>query len=172
MCVSIVFGLNMADTKLTAFIDRVRELGGVYEYGIGLGRESLLPDAAEAVSRLFADPDAIFEVHDLSEPHCACDIDDDIRNANKMDKKSKFFDFVGEVMGYEGAKSVSVLFFEEISPDTSSARRQMGNYDDFEELINRWNTWKVEGFEPTRRAYFIADDTPLLFTFTGNKFSQ
>lgn len=172
MCVSIVFSLNMADEKLTAFIDRVGELGRVYEYGIGMGRESLFPGAAEAVTRIFADPDVIFEVHDLSEPHCACDIDDDIRNASKMDKKSKFFDFVGEVLGNEGAKSVSVLFFEEKLPDASNTRRQMGNYDDFEELLNRWNTWKVEGFEPTRRAYFIADDTPLLFTFTGSKFSQ
>jgi len=172
MCVSIVFGLNMASTKLTDVTDRVGELGRVYEYGIRIGRKGLFPDDIEAVTRLFADPDVIFEVHDLPEPHCACDIDDDIRSASKMDKKSKFFDFVGEVLGCEGMKSISVLFFEERLPDDSNTRRQMGNYDDFEELINRWNTWKVEGFEPTRRAYFIADDTPLLFTFTGNKFSQ
>lgn len=172
MCVSIVFGVNLANGKINKFTENVYKLGRAYDYGIGMGRESLLPGAEEAVVNALAGPDVVFEVHDPPEPHCACDIDNDIRTASKLGRRSRFFDFVREVIGLAGVRSVTILFFQEELPDMDNLREQYGSYADFVEVLNRWNTWQVEGFEPTRRAYYIADAAPLLFTFTDRKFSQ
>lgn len=169
MCVSIVFGANLADGRVSEFIQRIDELGRVYEYGIGIGQENLLPGAGEKITTALSEPHVVFEVHDLPEPHCACDIDDDIRICSKQGQKSKFFDFIRETLEYEDIQSLSILFFQEELPDEHEARKHLGTYDDFVELLNRWNTWQVEGFEHTRRAYYIADEKPLFFTFIDKK---
>ncbi len=177
MCISIVFGVNLAQAEksngqIQEFKNRVEELGRVYGYGIGLGREKLLPRAESEIVRVLAGPQVVFEVHDLPEPHCACDIDHDIRIASKLGEKNRFFDFVRETLEFGNIQSLSVLFFQEELPNENNIRKQMGTYEHFVELLNRWNTWQVEGFEPTRQAYYIADATPLLFTFTNKSFSQ
>ncbi len=172
MCISIVFAANLADGQVNQFTGRVKELGQVYGYGIGLGREKLLPEAEPAIIKALSDPAVVFELHDLPEPHCACDIDNDIRIGSKLGGRSKFFDFVRETLAREEVRSLSVLFFQDELPNDHNVRKQLGTYPDFVALLNRWNTWQVEGFEPVRRAYFIADATPLLFTFRDKSFAQ
>lgn len=172
MCMSIVFGASLAEGCSGEFADRLAELGRVYEYGLGIGREELLPEAGFDIFSVLSEPDVVFEVHDLPEKHCACDIDDDIRIASKLGRKSKFFDLVREVLVNENVQALSVLFFQEILPSPDNVRKQLGSYEDFVTQLNRWNTWQVEGFEPTRQAYFISDGTPFLFTFTNENFSQ
>ncbi len=172
MCISIVFAVNLTNGQSGEFADRVRELGRVYEYGIGFGKKSLLPGAEETIVRTLCYPETVFEVHDLPEPHCACDIDHDIRIGSKLGRRSKFFDFVRETLEYGHINSVSVLFFQEELANDSNVRKHLGSYEDFVRLLDRWHTWQVEGFEPTREAYFIAEETPLLYTFTDKKHSQ
>ncbi|MHB9093076.1 MAG: hypothetical protein ACYC21_00270 [Eubacteriales bacterium] len=172
MCVSLVFAVNVAEDRMEGFKHRAAELGGLYGYGIGFGHENLLSGAKSAIIRVLGNPEVVFEVHDVPEPHCACDIDDDIRIASKTGTKSRFFDFVREIIEHEGLRALTVLFFQEELPGDTNVRKQMGTFEDFIRLLNRWNTWQVEGFEPTRRSFYIADDTPLLFTFTDRKFSQ
>jgi hypothetical protein len=172
MCVSIVIGINLADENLENITTRVEELGKSYGYGVGIGYCRLQKDAQDGVIRVMADPQFVFEVHDLPEPHCACDIEQDIRNQNKLGQKSKFFDFVREILEYETLQSTSVLFFQDELPNENNIREQLGSYEDFVQAINRWNTWQVEGFEPTRKAYFIAESTPLFYVFTTKRFLQ
>ena len=172
MCVSIVLAANLDSEQVKHFGTRVEDLGRLYGYGIGLGRENLLPGAKNQIAGILGTSDVVFEVHDLPEAHCACDIDDDIRISCKLGKKSKFFDFVSEILAYESIKSISVLFFQEELPGNANVRKQMGGYEQFVLFLNRWNTWQVEGFEPTRQAYFIADSSPLMFTFTEKQHSQ
>jgi len=170
MCVSIIFSVKLADGNTDEFEKRVAELGEVYQYGIGIGKEKLHPVVWEGIPEGVSDQQVMFEVHDIPEPHCACDIDDDIRISSKLGRKSKFFDFVREILEFEGIEFISVLFFQEKLPDKNNIREHLGSFNDFVELLNRWNTWQVEGFEPTRQAYYIADDTPLAFIFTGKRF--
>lgn len=172
MCISIVLAVNLTKDGAGEFINRVEELGRLYEYGIGIGPEKLLPQARPEIRKALSEPQVVFEIHDLPEPHCACDIDHDIRIGSKLGRKSKFFDFIRETLEYKDIQSLSILFFQEELPGENNIRKQFGTYDDFVDLLNRWNTWQVEGFEPTRRAYFIADAAPLLFTFTDKRHSQ
>jgi len=172
MCISIVFALNADRQQADAIKERVKQLGESYGYGIALGRDELLPGAGEEIFRILSQPEIIFEVHDLAEPHCACDIDHDIRISAKLDKKSRFFDFVGETIDNRDVDSVSVLFFQEELPNEDNVRKHSGTYEDFVIALNTWNTWQVAGFEPTREAHFITDESPLLFTFTGKRSLQ
>lgn len=172
MCLSIVMAANLAGAEAPRFKDRVIELGRVYEYGIGMYLQKLVPAAQEAIIDLLHEPGVIFEVHDLAEAHCACDVDQDIRNGSRLGKPSKFFDFVKEILEYKGLSTLSILFFQEQLPEPGNIRKQMGSYGEFVDLLNRWNTWQVEGFEPTRQAYFIADDSPLYFIFTKSQHTQ
>lgn len=172
MCVAIVVAADIAAEEAARFEERIAELGRVYAYGIGMGSQNLLPAARDSVSSLLNKPGAIFEVHDLAEVHCACDIDQDIRNSSKLDKPSKFFDFIKEILEYSGLATLSILFFQEQLPEPGNVRRQIGTYREFLSLLNRWNTWQVEGFEPTRQAYFVADESPLLYTFTDKHHFQ
>ncbi|PKM80280.1 MAG: hypothetical protein CVU89_14395 [Firmicutes bacterium HGW-Firmicutes-14] len=172
MCISIVFAANIPDTEAGNFKKRIEKLGNLYQYGIGMGEEMLLPGAGPEVKRVLSAPDIIFEVHDLPEPHCACDIDHDIRTGSKLGKMSRFFDFIREVLEYKGLKRLSLLFFQDEFPGADHIREEFGTFDDLADLLNRWNTWQVAGYEPTRRAYYIADESPLLFTVTGKKISQ
>ncbi len=169
MCISIVFALNADKEHAENIRDRVFRLGASYGYGIGLGRDKLLPGAGEEVFRILSEPLVIFEVHDLAEPHCACDIDHDIRISSKLGEQSRFFDFVRETLDSGELKSVSVLFFQDELPTVDNVRKQFGTYEDFVAQINKWNTWQVAEFEPNREAFFIADESPLLFTFTGKR---
>ena len=172
MCVSIVVAANIAGAEAPGFKDRIKELGWGYGYGIGMYLQKLVPAAQEAIIYLLNEPGVIFEVHDLAEIHCACDIEQDIRNGSKLGKPSKFFDFIKEILEYNGLSALSILFFQEQLPEPGNIRKQMGTYQEFVDLLNRWNTWQVEGFEPTREAYFIADDSPLFFIFTEKQHSQ
>lgn len=166
MCISIIFAPVIKDEEKDRFRSRIEELGWVYGYGIGMNRENLLPAARDSVMKTLNNPALVFEVHDLAEVHCACDIDQDIRNGSKSAKPSKFFDFIKEILEHRGLAALSVLFFQEQLPEPNNIRRHSGTYREFVNLLNRWNTWQVEGFEPTRQAYFIADESPLLFVFT------
>ncbi len=172
MCISIVFGINSANGECENIRARVEELGRVYEYGIGMGEANLFPAARAGIISIMSRPEVVFELHDLPELHCACDIDHDIRIAGKLGKKSKFFDFVREALEHRGVGSLSVLFFQDELPAGGNIRKHLGTYDEFVNMLNRWNTWQVEGFEPTRGEYFIADASPLLYTFTDKKFPQ
>lgn len=172
MCVSIVFAASLPGDRTEPFVQRVEELGRLYGYGIGMGPEKLVPGVQMDIIRVMYHPDVIFELHDLPEPHCACDIDQDIRIASKLEGKSRFFDFVRETMEFKNIQALSVLFFQEIMPNETTVRKQLGTYEDFVELLNRWHTWQIAGFEPTRQAYYIADESPLLFTFTDIKLTQ
>lgn len=167
MCISIIFGVNLTEDNEESFEKQVMELGSEYQYGIGLGVNNILPDAVPAVKDVMANPFLILEVHDLPERHCACDIDQDIRNGNRNGVKSKFFDFVRELMEIDCVNALSVIFFQEERPTPDNVRKSFGTFEDFVRLLNRWNTWQVEGFEPTRQAYFVSDESPLLFTFTN-----
>lgn len=169
MCVSIVVAVKIGGIQAAQFTERVAELGRVYGYGIGMGSQNLLPEARESIISVLNEPEVIFEIHDLTELHCACDIDLDIRNMSKLDKPSKFFDFIKEIIEYRDVSTLSVLFFQEQLPESGNIRRQLGTYLEFVNLLNRWNTWQVEGFEPIRKAYFIADESPLIFTFTDKQ---
>ena len=172
MCICIVFALNADRQQADAIKERVKQLGELYGYGIAMGRDKLLPGAGEEVFRILSHPEIIFEVHDPAEPHCACDIDHDIRIASKLGEKSRFFDFVGETLDSTDVESVSVLFFQDELPNEDNLRKHSGTYEDFVLALNTWNTWQVAGFEPTREAHFIADESPLLFTFTGKRSLQ
>ena len=172
MCISIVFAVNLADGKEDDFKGRIYDLGLLYEYGISMGQDSLLAEAEDQIMSVLSDPDIVFEVHDLPEPHCACDIDDDIRLGSKLGKRSRFFDFVRETLEFDGVKSLSVLFFQEEPPDGKNLRTQLGVYEDFVDLLNRWNTWQEAGFEPTRRSHHIAEATPFLYTFTDKQLTH
>ncbi|WP_418792166.1 hypothetical protein [Phosphitispora sp. TUW77] len=170
MCVSIIFAID-ADTdsdkdSSTVMKERLTLLGESYRYGIGVGRDKLPPGAGEDVLRIFSESEIVFEVHDLAEPHCACDIDHDIRIGSKTGTKSVFFDFVEEVLNIDGLYTMSILFFQEELPTQDNIRKQSGTYEDFVAVLNNWHTWQVPGFEPTREAHFIADESPMLFTFT------
>lgn len=89
MCVSIVVAASLEKAEPNSFEEKILELGRFYGYGIGMGQHNLLPAARESVVRLLNDPELIFEVHDLAESHCACDIDQDIRNRCKEDRSQK-----------------------------------------------------------------------------------
>lgn len=171
MCLSIILAAGVDHAEAAWFVDRVEKLGRVYGYGIGMNQESILPAARESVIKALNNPAVVVEVHDLAEKHCACDIEQDIRNGSKLSKPSKFFDFVSELLEYRGLSALSVLFFQEQLPRPDNIRRHFGTYPEFVDLLNRWHTWQVEGFEPTRQAYFIADESPLLFVFTFEGFS-
>lgn len=166
MCVSMVFAVSVTKGRSEELKNRVLELGKTYSYGIGIGEENLNMSAREGILRAVPQEAVLFEVHDLPEPHCACDIEQDIRNNSKLGKLSKFFDFVREINEYYEIESISILFFQDELPCKENIRKQFGTLEDFVQLINRWNTWQVEGFEPTRQSYHIAEATPLLFTFT------
>lgn len=166
MCVSVVFAVNVTASDANAFEDKVRQLGNVYQYGVGIGYDKLHPEVKEKLPALLSEPQVIFEVHDMPEQHCACDIDQDIRNGSRTGAKSKFFDFVREIAESASVTALAVMFFEEELPDEFNIRRHFGNLEEFVLLLNRWNTWQVERFEPVRGAYEIADSAPLLYTFT------
>lgn len=172
MCISIVFAVDIDEAGKGQFVERIGELGRLYGYGIGIGSDSLVPEAQQSAIRVLNNPAVAFEVHDLAETHCACDLDQDIRNGSKLGVPSKFFDFVKEILEYRGLFALSVLFFQEEMPGAGNVRCQLGSYGEFVNLLNRWNTWQVEGFEPTRQAFFIADESPLLFTFTDKQYFQ
>ncbi len=166
MCVSIVFALNLTEYDGKVFIEKIKKLGNDYQYGVGIGSEKLHPEIADTVPIILSKPDVVFEVHDMAEQHCACDIDQDIRNGSRTGRKSKFFDFVREIAELDGVSSLSIMFFEEALPDEINIRKHCGSLEEFVELLNRWNTWQVERYEPIRGAYEIADSSPLLYTFT------
>lgn len=172
MCISIIFAANLAETETVAFTEKLEELGKVYNYGIGIGPEKLQPKVSDKLPALLCQPQVLFEVHDLAEQHCACDIDQDIRNGSGTGIRSKFFDFVSEIIQIEKLLSLSVIFFEEELPDATNIRRAMGGISEFVDMLNRWNTWQTERFEPIRQAYEIADSTPLYFTFSEKKFNN
>ncbi|MBU7007179.1 hypothetical protein [Phosphitispora fastidiosa] len=172
MCISVVIALNADKQQADAIRERVRQLGESYGYGIAMGKDKLLPGAGEEVFRVLSHPEIIFEVHDPAEPHCACDIDHDIRIASKLGERNRFFDFVGETLDGSDVKSVSVLFFQDELPNGDNVRKLSGTYEDFVITLNTWHTWQVAGFEPTREAHFIADESPLLFTFTDKRSLQ
>lgn len=172
MCISIVFAAQVTNNDQDKFIQRVYELGCSYNYGIGMGEKNLPPAALPGISASLPGAGVIFEVHDRPEPHCACDIDHDIRLGSKLDRRSKFFDFVEEISAYQGLTSLAVMFFQEEKPSEANVRKHLGTYEEFVNLINRWHTWQVAAFEPVREAYYIADESPLLFVFTGPRFTQ
>ena len=166
MCVSIVIAVNLTAEKIENFKNKIINLTAVYQYGIGIGCGNLHPECGPTINNLMSQPNVIFELHDLPEPHCACDIDDDIRLGSKNGYQSKFFDFVRETLECTEIASMSVLFFQEELPNENNVRKQLGNYEDFVSLINKWSTWQLGALEPTRKAYYIADASPLLYTFT------
>lgn len=172
MCVSIVFGIKVDDHNICSMERKIKKLGAKYEYGIEHGIEKLEEESQEQIARLFNNYNVIFEVHDLSEPHCACDIEEDIRNGAKLGQPSKYFDFVKETIEAEKVLMMAVLFYQDVKPDVNNVRHNIGNYNEFVKLINTWHTWQVEGFEPNRQAYEIADDSPLIFTFKTREYTQ
>lgn len=165
MCTSIIFAGRLKEGAAGDFLDKVDELGRKYNYGIAKGIEALLPAAQGGITGVMRSLPAIFEVHDMQEVHCACDIDEDIRTAAKLGRQSRFFDFCREILACPGLEALSVLFFQEILPSDDNVRRQQGPWAEFVTLLNRWHTWQVEGFEPNRGAYLIADESPLLYSF-------
>lgn len=169
MCISIIFGVNLTNECRDGFIRRLAELGQCYEYGLGIGQGSLLPGSAGEVMEVLKRPMIVFEVHDLPEPHCACDIDHEIRIGAKTGQRSRFFDFIREILGHKEVKSLAILFFQDDLPGGGNIRRQCGTFEDFTDRLNTWHTWQVEGFEPNREAYYIADFSPLLYTFTDSR---
>lgn len=166
MCLSIIFGIRTGDGNSEKQKRKVAELADKYAYGLLAGVDKLKPADRDSVANIMKDSSMVFQIHDLPELYCACDIDYDIRNGSKLGTPSKFFDFVREVMETGDIQKIAVLFFEEIKPDDNNVRHHAGDFQDFMGLLNRWHTWQVEGFEPTREAYFIAEETPMLFTFT------
>jgi len=131
MCLSIVVGAGVAGINAARFKERVAELGRVYEYGVGMSQQSIFPAARESVISMLNETEVFFEVHDLAEAHCACDIDQDIRNGSRLDKPSKFFDFFKEIFDYRGLSALSVLFFQEQLPEPGNIRKEMGTYREF-----------------------------------------
>ncbi|HWI54871.1 MAG TPA: hypothetical protein VNT57_04220 [Desulfobacteria bacterium] len=166
MCMSVVFAVDFKESDENAIKEKVMELGNVYQYGVSIGPENLHPEVKDILPALLSEPQMLFEVHDMPEQHCACDIDQDIRNGSKTGRKSKFFDFVREISESGSITSLAVMFFEEELPDEFNIRKYYGGLEEFVQLLNRWNTWQVERFEPIRGAYEIADSTPMLYTFT------
>lgn len=172
MCVSVIFAVSLTGSDAKEFKEKIKELGNVYQYGIGIGSEKLHPEVSDKLPKLLSKPQVIFEVHDIPEQHCACDIDQDIRNGSRTGSKSKFFDFVTEIAGSENIKSLAVMFFEEELPNEVNIRKHGGSLEEFVKFLNKWNTWQVERYEPIRGAYEIADSSPLLYTFTGKSFQN
>lgn len=169
MCVAIIFTANVKEDSIEEFSEKVRELGESYQLGICMGLSELHPDSGPVMANLFTEAQVIFQVHDLTERYCACDIDQDIRNGSRNGKTSKFFDFAKELKEISGVASISVLFYQDELPNKETIREKFGSFEEFVKLLNTWSTWQVEGFEPTRQAYFVADSTPLLYTFTDKR---
>lgn len=165
MCTSIIFAVKLRGESTAEFTKRVEELGREYEYGIGMGPAGLLPGARGEILAVLEPCQVIFEVHDLQEEHCACDIDEDIRVASKLGGQSEFFDFCREILVFPGLSDLSLLIFQDFLPTETNLRQQQGSYAEFVALVNKWHTWQVEGFEPNRGAYLIVDESPLLYKF-------
>lgn len=169
MCVGIIFNAHVEENSIQSFSDKVRALCDSYQYGICMGAANLHPDASPVVTDLFPGKQVSFQIHDIPELYCACDIDQDIRNGSRNGKPSKFFDFVKELKDSPGVTSFSILFYQDDAPKKETIREKYGSFEEFVNLLNTWNTWQVEGFEPTRQAYFVADASPLLYTFNDKR---
>lgn len=166
MCISMVFCIKASQGIDYLGLEKdIVERIFKYGYGSGKGLTSLKDEVAGLLRENLPDF-TFFEVHDLGEPHCACDIDQDIRNKSKIGEESNFFKLVKELLNDERVKHFSVLFADNDYIEGHSIRRETGDFQAFFERLNKWHTWQVEGYEPNRNAYYIADYSPMLYSLT------
>ncbi|ADG81907.1 hypothetical protein [Thermincola potens] len=165
MCISIVFCVKPEPAANAAEVENsIKRMALNYGYGCGVGLPALVEKVALLVKDRFPDY-RFFEIHDLQEPHCACDIDHDIRIKSKLGERSTFFNLVHDILNFDKVEEFSILFTENEVEEGLTIREDSGGLGAFCERLNNWYTWQVEGFDPIRQAYYIADSSPYLYTF-------
>ncbi len=166
MCISIVLCIK-PDVGHDISAPQVAQIIEGFGYDCSIGSDKLLEEVAELLEQYMPDT-MMIEVHDAEEVHCACDIDQDIRNGSKLEAPSKFFEMLGKVMELQSVQEISVFFAYNDFGEDEEVRCEAGSFGKFCDRLNQWFTWQVPGYEPTRNSFFIAESTPFLFTIVKN----